>query len=83
MADGGREALTLFAEKLNAVTDMTAENVYGCIQAVMEAQGIPMKVLANPLRVCVCVAERTPQIDMTLCLIGKEEVLKRIAKALA
>lgn len=83
LADGGREALTLFAEKLNAVTDMTAENVYGCIQAVMEAQGIPMKVLANPLRVCVCVAERTPQIDMTLCLIGKEEVLKRIAKALA
>ena len=41
-----------------------------------------MKVLANPLRVCVCAADRTPQIDKTLCLIGKEEVLARIARAL-
>ena len=80
LADGGREALKLFGEKLAAVADMTPENVYGCIQAVMEEQGISMKVLANPLRVCVCAAERTPQIDKTLCLIGKDEVLARIAR---
>ena len=82
LADGGREALKLFGEKLEAVSDVTPEAVYGCIQAVMEEQGITMKVLANPLRVCVCAADRTPQIDKTLCLIGKEEVLARIARAL-
>ena len=82
LADGGREALKLFGEKLEAISDVTPEAVYGCIQAVMEEQGIAMKVLANPLRVCVCAADRTPQIDKTLCLIGKEEVLARIARAL-
>ncbi len=82
LADGGREALALFARKLEALTDVTPENIYGCIQAVMAEQDIPMKVLANPLRVVVCAAERTPQIDMTLCLIGKDEVLKRIAAQL-
>ena len=82
LADGGREALKLFGEKLEAVSDVTPEAVYGCIQAVMEEQGVAMKVLANPLRVCVCAADRTPQIDKTLCLIGKEEVLARIARAL-
>ena len=82
LADGGREALKLFGEKLAQVEEVTPENVYGCIQAVMAEQGIPMKVLANPLRVCVCAAERTPQIDKTLCLIGKDEVLARIARAI-
>lgn len=81
--NGGREALKLFGEKLEALADMTPENVYHCIQAVMEEQGISMKVLATPLRVVVCAADRTPQIDVTLCLIGKDNVLNRIKAALA
>ncbi len=83
LADGGREALALFGEKLKALEEVTPENVYHAIQAVMTEREIPMKVLATPLRVGVCVADRTPQIDRTLCLIGREKVLARIAKALA
>ena len=49
----------------------------------MTEQGIPMKVLATPLRVVVCAADRTPQIDITLCLIGRDKVLERIKAALA
>ena len=82
-ADGGREALALFAEKWNALADLTPEAVYGIIQAVMAEREIPMKVLANPLRISVCRADRTPQIDKTLCLIGREEVAARMAEALA
>lgn len=82
-ADGGREALALFAEKWNALADLTPEAVYGVIQAVMAEREIPMKVLANPLRIAVCRADRTPQIDKTLCLIGREEVAARMAEALA
>lgn len=82
-ADGGREALALFAEKWNALADHTPEAVYGIIQAVMAEREIPMKVLANPLRIAVCRADRTPQIDKTLCLIGREEVAARMAEALA
>ena len=83
LENGGREALALFAEKLRALEEFSAENVYHAIQAVMAEQSVPMKVLATPLRVTVCVADRTPQIDQTLCLIGREKVLARIAAALA
>ena len=83
LASGGREALALFGEKLAALSEVTPENVYHAIQAVMTEQGIPMKVLATPLRVVVCAADRTPQIDITLCLIGRDKVLERIKAALA
>ena len=53
------------------------------IQEVMAERSIPMKILANPLRVLVCRADRTPQIDRTLCLIGRDKVLARIAEGLA
>ncbi len=83
LANGGREALALFADKLAALEEVNAASVYGAIQAVMAEQGIPMKVLATPLRVIVCAADRTPQIDITLCMIGREKVLDRIKAALA
>ena len=83
LADGGREALELFAQKLKALDAETPENVYHCIQEVMAERSIPMKILANPLRVLVCRANRTPQIDRTLCLIGRDKVLARIAEGLA
>lgn len=84
LADGGREALAAFAEGLAKLGDEPKpEEVYGVIQQVMEAQSIKMKVIANPLRVIVCAADRTPQIDVTLCLIGKKNVLDRIHDALA
>ncbi len=83
LANGGREALALFADKLAALEEVNAASVYGAIQAVMAEQGIPMKVLATPLRVIVCAADRTPQIDITLCMIGREKVLGRIKAALA
>ncbi len=83
LENGGREALKRFGEKFAQLETLSAEAVYGAIQAVMAEQGISMKVLATPLRVIVCAADRTPQIDMTLCLIGREKVLARIAAALA
>ena len=49
----------------------------------MAERSIPMKILANPLRDLACRADRTPQIDRTLCLIGRDKVLARIAEGLA
>lgn len=82
LANGGREALEAFGREWAAVSELTPENVYHAIQAVMQSQEIPMKVLANPLRVLVARADRTPQIDKTLCLIGRDVVAARIAEAL-
>ena len=51
-------------------------------------QGLPqdetVKVrIASPLRVLVCGADKVPQIDKTLELFGKKEVLSRIASGIA
>lgn len=81
--NGGAQALQSFGQKLQALEVLTPENVYGAIQAVMAEQDIPMKVLGTPLRVLVARADKTPQIDQTLTLMGKDTVLARIAKALA
>ena len=40
----------------------------------MEKRGIKMGPIATPLRVLVCNVDKTPQIDKTLELFGKDEV---------
>lgn len=49
----------------------------------MEKLNIKMGPIATPLRVLVCNVDRTPQIDKTLELFGKDEVLARIDSGLA
>ena len=84
LENGGREALALFGKKLSELPeDASSDEVYHVIQAVMTELGCPMKVLATPLRVVVCAADRTPQIDKTLCLIGLKNVCRRIEEGLA
>ena len=77
-------ALALFGKKLSELPEnASSDEVYHVIQAVMTELGCPMKVLATPLRVVVCSADRTPQIDKTLCLIGLKNVCRRIEEGLA
>jgi glutamyl-tRNA synthetase len=78
-----RVALEKFVERIKPMQSFTAAEIYGAIKAVMEEMGIKMGPIATPLRVLVCAADRTPQIDRTLELFGKEEVLARIASGLA
>lgn len=49
----------------------------------MEKRDIKMGPIATPLRVLVCNVDKTPQIDKTLELFGKNEVLARIESGLA
>lgn len=83
LADGNREVFEAFAEELAKVEDFVAPNIYGAIKAVMEAKEVKMNAIAVPLRVIVCGADKTPQIDRTLELFGKDEVMARIASGLA
>ncbi|HBC69539.1 MAG: glutamate--tRNA ligase [Duodenibacillus sp.] len=78
-----RVALEKFVERVKSMQTFTAAEIYGAIKAVMEEMGIKMGPIATPLRVLVCAADRTPQIDRTLELFGKDEVLARIASGLA
>ena len=52
-------------------------------KSFIEEKNIKMGPIATPLRVLVCNADKTPQIDRTLALFGKKEVLARIESGLA
>lgn len=83
LADGNREALIDFRDGIAQLADFNAQAIYGVIKAVMEKRGIKMGPIATPLRVLVCNVDKTPQIDKTLELFGKDEVLARIESGLA
>ena len=83
LTEENRRAIEAFAREIEGLEDFTQPNIYGAIKAVMEAQGIKMGPIATPLRVLVCNADKTPQIDKTLELFGKKTVLERIASGLA
>ena len=46
-------------------------------KSFIEEKNIKMGPIATPLRVLVCNADKTPQIDRTLALFGKKEVTLR------
>ena len=75
-------AIKAFAAAIEPLEDFTAPKIYEAIKSVMQAQNIKMGPVATPLRVLVCNADRTPQIDKTLELFGKKVVLERIASGL-
>lgn len=83
MENGGREAVHSFLAKWKALENHTPEAIYGIIQEVMAENEVSMKVLATPVRLTACRCERTPQIDQTLSLIGRDEVIARMEEALA
>ena len=83
LADGNMEALLAFREEAAKLATFDAPSIYGAIKAVMEKLNIKMGPIATPLRVLVCNVDRTPQIDKTLELFGKDEVLARIDSGLA
>lgn len=75
-------AIKAFAAAIEPLEDFAAPKIYEAIKSVMQAQNIKMGPVATPLRVLVCNADRTPQIDKTLELFGKKVVLERIASGL-
>ena len=71
-----------FAAKLAELPeqDWTAENIHALFAPFCEAEGIKMGKLGMPLRLAVCGTAKTPSVDAVLALMGKEEVLKRLAQ---
>ena len=71
-----------FAARLAALPagDWTAENIHALFAPFCEAEGIKMGKLGMPLRLAVCGTAKTPSVDAVLALLGREEVLKRLAE---
>jgi len=53
------------------------------VSDLAERKSLPLGKLAQPLRLAVCGGTVSPPIDATLAILGKEQTLTRLGKALA
>ena len=62
--------------------DWNAQNIQQCIHDYSQQSELKLGKIAPPVRVAVCGTANSPSIDITLELIGKERVIKRIDDAI-
>jgi glutamyl-tRNA synthetase len=73
--------LEAVAERLPGVQDYTREGIERFLKALAEEKGAKLKNIAQPLRVALTGKTISPGIDEVMITLGKELVLRRIAKA--
>lgn len=66
----------------STMTEWTKESLHQAIIAISTEQGVKMGQLAQPLRVAVTGGTVSPSIDLTMQLIGKENMLMRLDQAI-
>jgi len=76
-------ALTAVEEKLSALTDWSAAAIHEVVNEVAANLGLGLGKVAQPIRVAVSGTSVSPPIDVTLEVLGRQEVLKRLAAAIA
>ncbi|MDF7676235.1 glutamate--tRNA ligase [Neisseriaceae bacterium ESL0693] len=70
-----------FAVRLGTLSQWDAESIHALFKPFCDAEGIKMGKLGMPLRLAVCGTAKTPSIDAVLALIGRDEVLRRLAES--
>ena len=70
-------------EALAGLGDWTAESIHALMQALAEQAGAGLGKIAQPIRVAVSGGSVSPPIDQTLAILGPEQVLKRLDRAIA
>lgn len=77
-----REPLADLCERLEHLTEWTAENIHAVIHAIAEQYGLKLGKVAQPLRVAVTGGSVSPPIDVTVYVIGQTRSIQRIKHAL-
>jgi glutamyl-tRNA synthetase len=77
-----RPLLAAVRERLAASTALEAAQVDGWVKEIAEKAGLGMGKVAQPLRVAVTGGTVSPGIGDTLCLLGRDEALRRLDAAL-
>ncbi len=80
LTEESRAVLATFAEKAAALPEWNTEALAQVIKDTLEACGIKMPKLGIPLRVAVTGRKQTPALDAVLALLGREQVLARLAQ---
>jgi glutamyl-tRNA synthetase len=82
-ADGGRETLSAAREALAAAPEPFAlDRVEAALRAVVEERGLKPGKVFQPVRVALAGTTVSPGIFETVVLLGREETLARIDRAL-
>jgi glutamyl-tRNA synthetase len=68
---------------LAALPDWQATAIHGVIQSQAEAGGFGLGKVAQPIRVAVAGGSVSPPIDQTLAILGRQETLSRLDRAIA
>lgn len=74
--------LTALTARLQEVSNWTNDILQECLNGVSAEFDMNLGKIAQPLRVAVTGGSMSPSIDMTLAMLGKEKVLKRLQQAL-
>ena len=77
------EALRAVSAKLAALEAWEREPLHAAVAATVEELGVGFGKVAMPLRVAVTGGAPSPDLDLTLWLIGREACLRRIDKAIS
>ena len=83
LTEAARAPLGDMHSRLAALDAWTVEGIEAAFHATVEASGLGMGKVAQPLRVAITGTQVSPDISHTIFLAGKPEALARIGAALA
>jgi glutamyl/glutaminyl-tRNA synthetase len=83
LKNGGFEVLRELRGQLEKAPDFAKDRIEGLLKAIAEKHGRKLGGVAQPLRVAVTGTAQSPPIHDVLDLLGRDEVLARIDRALA
>ena len=70
-------------ERLTTVEPWDCETLHALVETIAAAHEMKLGKIAQPLRVAVTGSAASPSIDVTLHLVGREQCLSRLERALA
>jgi glutamyl-tRNA synthetase len=79
----GARLLAAVRERLAVLADWRAPALHEAVAGVADTHGVALGKVAQPLRVAVSGGAVSPPIDLTLEILGREETLVRIERAIA
>ena len=76
------EVLQSLKEAYENLENWQAEDIHKVVESTVEKLGVGFGKVGQPLRLAVTGHGKSPSIDITLELLGKEETLSRLGKAI-
>lgn len=75
------EVLAGFKQRISEISAWDQDNLKQAVAAHADAQGLKMGQVGMPLRIALTGGTNSPDIGLTLALIGRESVIQRLDKA--